>query len=96
MMFSRLKCPPQILTTAFFSVTMLNRRLPTFKWACLISLAAGVAIVQLQGTQTSNTAKMDGQAEMDRFTGFAAVIMACLSASFVAVKIEVVKMANIS
>ncbi|KAI5859058.1 nucleotide-sugar transporter-domain-containing protein [Tricharina praecox] len=37
----------KILTTAIFSVTLLHRRLDATKWLSLITLTAGVAIVQL-------------------------------------------------
>ena len=37
----------KILTTAFFSVTMLNKRLDRIKWISLLLLTAGVALVQL-------------------------------------------------
>jgi UDP-sugar transporter A1/2/3 len=38
----------KILTTAFFSVLMLGKRLSTSKWLALLLLAAGVGIVQIQ------------------------------------------------
>jgi UDP-sugar transporter A1/2/3 len=38
----------KILTTAFFSVLLLHKRLTKAKWASLVMLAVGVAIVQLQ------------------------------------------------
>jgi UDP-sugar transporter A1/2/3 len=38
----------KILTTAFFSVFMLGKRLSTSKWLALLLLAAGVGIVQIQ------------------------------------------------
>ena len=40
----------KILTTAFFSVIMLRKRLSKTKWAALIMLAVGVGIVQIQST----------------------------------------------
>ncbi|EIW70534.1 hypothetical protein TREMEDRAFT_22759, partial [Tremella mesenterica DSM 1558] len=40
----------KILTTAFFSVLMLRKRLSKGKWLSLILLAAGVGIVQIQST----------------------------------------------
>jgi hypothetical protein len=67
----------QILTTAFFSVVMLNKSLSTKKWMCLIALAVGVAIVQLQGATSSSSHTKDGA--MDRMTGFVAVVLACIS-----------------
>lgn len=40
----------KILTTAFFSVFMLRKRLSRAKWLSLIMLAVGVGIVQIQST----------------------------------------------
>jgi UDP-sugar transporter A1/2/3 len=40
----------KILTTAFFSVLMLGKRLSRAKWCALVMLALGVGIVQLQST----------------------------------------------
>ncbi|WWC89120.1 uncharacterized protein L201_004038 [Kwoniella dendrophila CBS 6074] len=40
----------KILTTAFFSVLMLGKRLSKLKWASLVMLAIGVGIVQMQST----------------------------------------------
>ena len=40
----------KILTTAFFSVVLLRRRLSRAKWASLVMLAVGVGIVQIQST----------------------------------------------
>ncbi|WRT66564.1 uncharacterized protein IL334_003523 [Kwoniella shivajii] len=42
----------KILTTAFFSVLMLRKRLTRLKWASLIMLAIGVGIVQMQSSAT--------------------------------------------
>ncbi|KAL1411649.1 hypothetical protein Q8F55_002614 [Vanrija albida] len=43
----------KILTTAFFSVVLLNKRLSRPKWAALFMLALGVGIVQLQSVSVS-------------------------------------------
>ncbi|KAJ9121456.1 hypothetical protein QFC22_002072 [Naganishia vaughanmartiniae] len=40
----------KILTTAFFSVLLLGKRLSTAKWMSLLLLAIGVGIVQIQST----------------------------------------------
>ncbi|OWZ47513.1 solute carrier family 35 (UDP-sugar transporter), member A1/2/3 [Cryptococcus neoformans] len=40
----------KILTTAFFSVLMLRKRLSRTKWASLVLLAIGVGIVQIQSS----------------------------------------------
>ncbi|KAJ3278850.1 hypothetical protein HK104_001971 [Borealophlyctis nickersoniae] len=42
----------KILTTAVFSVVMLRRSLSRLKWAALVLLLVGVALVQLQGDGT--------------------------------------------
>jgi len=77
----------KILTTAFFSVTMLHKRLSLSKWLCLAALAAGVAIVQLQ--DSPSPAKHGGDtSSMDRLTGFVAIVMACLTSGFAGVYFE--------
>ncbi|KAJ9098051.1 hypothetical protein QFC19_006486 [Naganishia cerealis] len=43
----------KILTTAFFSVLLLGKRLSTAKWMSLLLLAIGVGIVQIQSTGQS-------------------------------------------
>ena len=43
----------KILTTAFFSVLLLRKRLSKAKWAALVLLAVGVGIVQIQSTAGS-------------------------------------------
>lgn len=63
----------KILTTALFSVTMLNRQLSVKKWISLVLLMVGVAVVQIPtgsstaSTQTAQTgaatAATDGEAE---------------------------------
>jgi UDP-sugar transporter A1/2/3 len=50
----------KILTTAFFSVLLLRKRLSTSKWASLVLLAVGVAIVQLQTTSSSSVSSDSG------------------------------------
>nr|XP_019046554.1 solute carrier family 35 (UDP-sugar transporter), member A1/2/3 [Kwoniella bestiolae CBS 10118]OCF25484.1 solute carrier family 35 (UDP-sugar transporter), member A1/2/3 [Kwoniella bestiolae CBS 10118] len=45
----------KILTTAFFSVLMLRKRLSKAKWASLVMLAIGVGIVQMQSTTAPAT-----------------------------------------
>lgn len=44
----------KILTTAFFSVLLLGKRLSRHKWCALVMLAAGVGIVQLQSTAAAS------------------------------------------
>lgn len=45
----------KILTTAFFSVIMLGKRLSSMKWISLLLLAVGVGIVQIQSTGHAST-----------------------------------------
>lgn len=57
---------------------MLNKRLSRLKWTCLVALAVGVAIVQLQGVQTGSRGGASSHS-MNRLTGFCAVTLACIS-----------------
>lgn len=45
----------KILTTALFSVLMLNRKLDVMKWVSLVLLMAGVALVQVRWFNLSVT-----------------------------------------
>ncbi|KIR54000.1 solute carrier family 35 (UDP-sugar transporter), member A1/2/3 [Cryptococcus gattii Ru294] len=45
----------KILTTAFFSVLLLRKRLSRTKWASLVLLAVGVGIVQIQSSSAPAT-----------------------------------------
>ncbi|KAG0312348.1 hypothetical protein BGZ97_011264 [Linnemannia gamsii] len=44
----------KILTTALFSVILLNRSLPILKWASLVMLTAGIALVSLEESNHRN------------------------------------------
>ncbi|KAF9146462.1 hypothetical protein BGX30_000084 [Mortierella sp. GBA39] len=44
----------KILTTALFSVILLNRSLPPLKWASLVMLTAGIALVSLEESNHRN------------------------------------------
>lgn len=63
----------KILTTALFSVLMLNRSLSRRKWTSLILLTVGIALVQMDGKKTESTA-----GGMQRFFGLIAVTIACI------------------
>ncbi|KAF9432253.1 hypothetical protein BGZ76_011065 [Entomortierella beljakovae] len=79
----------KILSTAIFSVIMLNRKLSYQKWLALCLLMAGVTMVQLQNV---NKAKSDPAPEesQDDFTGpiqnpfigLVAVLTSCVSSGF--------------
>ena len=45
----------KILTTAMFAVTMLNKKLLPTQWLSLVTLIAGVAMVQLSDVKESGT-----------------------------------------
>ena len=49
----------KLLTTALFSVTMLGRRLSLRQWIALLILFSGVAIVQLNNSDSKEKASED-------------------------------------
>lgn len=59
-------------------MTILRKKLSTTKWLCLVALAIGVAVVQLQDSSDSSN-HGEGSKNMDKTTGFVAIIMACMS-----------------
>ncbi|KAM0753678.1 nucleotide-sugar transporter [Meredithblackwellia eburnea MCA 4105] len=76
----------KILTTAVFSVLMLNRRLSSKKWLSLVLLAAGVGIVQLQSAGGDAGAKQDA----NPVVGLVAVASACITSGIAGVYFEMV------
>ena len=74
----------KILTTALFTVLMLNRKLVALQWLSLVVLFVGVAMVQLQNVSTTPT----GPQEQNQFLGLLAVIVSCLSSGFAGVYFE--------
>uniref|UniRef100_A0A914CGV2 UDP-N-acetylglucosamine transporter n=1 Tax=Acrobeloides nanus TaxID=290746 RepID=A0A914CGV2_9BILA len=75
----------KILTTAFFSVTMLNKKLDLYKWISLLMLTGGVALVQLPKDSGSTSSDHDTS---DRLIGLFAVLAACFSSGFAGVYFE--------
>ncbi|GAA5947478.1 hypothetical protein JCM3775_001148 [Rhodotorula graminis] len=72
----------KLLTTALFSILFFRRSLSRLRWAALVLLTAGVAIVQLESTDmAAGTARLAGTADdgQDRRKGFAAILAACVS-----------------
>ncbi|KAK4054147.1 hypothetical protein OIV83_001172 [Microbotryomycetes sp. JL201] len=69
----------KLLTTALFSLLFFKRRLSWLKWFSLFLLTIGVAIVQLDGTPSSNQSSNSSKAHQDRRLGFAAILAACIS-----------------
>ncbi|TPX56175.1 hypothetical protein PhCBS80983_g04723 [Powellomyces hirtus] len=73
----------KILTTALFSVMLLNRTLSRTKWISLIMLTFGIAIVQMDGKKTES-----GVGGMEKLLGLAAVTVACILSGLAGVWFE--------
>jgi UDP-sugar transporter A1/2/3 len=76
----------KILTTALFSVALLNRRLFVHQWLALFVLFSGVALVQLQ--QIGAPKARDTTHEQRPLLGFLAILMACCLSGFAGVYFE--------
>lgn len=86
----------KILTTALFSAVLLQRKFSLTKWASLVVLTVGVAIVQISGSgdqhSSSNTTTTDHhhesleaaaqQESRNRFVGLIAVLCAACTSGF--------------
>lgn len=76
----------KILTTALFSVLMLGKKLNSLKWASLVILMAGVALVQWpKGDKEDPNASKNFSEKM---VGLCAVLFACFSSGFAGVYFE--------
>lgn len=77
----------KILTTAIFSVLMVNRQIRTRQWLSLFLLFVGVSLVQLPPIteQQHRISPIDGR---DRLLGFMAVVACCISSGFSGVYFE--------
>ena len=76
----------KILTTALFSVLMLNKKLSVVQWGSLVCLFLGVALVQVQELSSSPPSTT---AQVQRpLLGLMAVIISCLSSGFAGVYVE--------
>jgi len=82
----------KILTTAIFSVTMLDRTLTVKKWVSLVFLMGGVAIVQIptgnNGSQHLKAEDSAGQLQMNRSLGLMSVVIACAISGLAGVYFE--------
>ncbi len=74
----------KILTTALFSVIMLNRKLSSLQWVSLVVLFMGVALVQVQNISSSSKSAQD----QNQVVGLVAVVVSCLSSGFAGVYFE--------
>jgi len=75
----------KILTTAFFSVSMLGKKLNLIQWTSLLLLTSGVALVQLPKDSSGSAKESDGS---NQLVGFIAVLFACFSSGFAGVYFE--------
>lgn len=88
----------KILTTAIFSVALLNRKLSRLQWFSLIALFAGVALIEIvtvkdhsesQLTVDTNHPSQQTNHRSERpLVGFAAVLIACCLSGFAGVYFE--------
>lgn len=76
----------KIITTAVFSVTMLNRKLSGLQWMAIVALAFGVAMVQL--SQTDENA--NDASKTNSLLGLISVLCGCLTSGFAGVYFEMV------
>jgi len=87
------------MTTGFFSVVMLNKKLSRLQWVALILLTAGVGIVQLQVYEQNPVSKLSssvgttlGQMVEPRHQnpvlGLVCVTAACVMSGFAGVYFE--------
>jgi solute carrier family 35 (UDP-sugar transporter), member A1/2/3 len=68
----------KIITTAIFSVLLLSKRISSFQWISILSLAVGVALVQL--SQSSGHAESAGKT--NSIAGLISVMCGCLTSGF--------------
>lgn len=86
----------KILTTAFFAVLILRRRLLPTQWGALVFLIAGVVLVQLANTGEPQKV-VYGMPEQNRLVGFSAALGACVLSGFAGIYFEkMLKGADIS
>jgi solute carrier family 35 (UDP-sugar transporter), member A1/2/3 len=66
----------KIITTALFSVWMLNRSLSVTKWVSLVLLTVGIALVQISDGKARSSS--NGDSVGGRLLGLVAVTVACV------------------
>jgi UDP-sugar transporter A1/2/3 len=77
----------KILTTAVFSAILLHRKFSRTKWAALVILTVGVAIVQVSGSGDQNTQNTSSD-KHNRLIGLIAVLCAACTSGFSGVYFE--------
>lgn len=75
----------KILTTAVFSMVLLQRKFSPKKWAALLLLTVGVSIVQVSGSRDESKSDSEKQS---RFIGLVAVLCAACTSGFSGVYFE--------
>jgi len=74
----------KLITTAFFAVVILSKKLGLNQWASIVALAAGVGLVQL--SQTND----DADQKVNSIAGLISVLCGCLTSGFAGVYFELV------
>nr|AKN21637.1 slc35a-1 [Schmidtea mediterranea] len=75
----------KILTTAVFSVLLLNKKLKSFQWCSLVILMLGVSFVQWPSNSKRGNINLSFSGQM---IGLLSVLMACVSSGFAGVYFE--------
>lgn len=85
----------KLLTTAFFAVIVLKRKLKKWQWGALGLLVAGIALVQLSSTDKGKSSP--NLAKQSKILGFGAALAACFISGFAGIYFEkVLKESDIS
>lgn len=78
----------KIVTTAFFSVCMLSRRLSPQQWISILCLSGGVGLVQLSQSQEGLRGGGSGNERDSYMLGLTCVLFSCLTSGFAGVYFE--------
>ncbi len=76
----------KILTTAMFSVFLLQKQISKMQYFSLLLLTGGVGIVQVANSSNSNTSK--ASTDMNQMVGLIAILSACMTSGFAGVYFE--------
>ena len=78
----------KVLTTALFSVFMLNKTLRARQWGALCLLFIGIVLVQLQPSQLTKSTPTEAKTVQKPLVGFIAVLISSLCSGFAGVYFE--------
>jgi len=84
----------KLLTTAFFSVTLLHRKIPLRRWLALGLLFVGVVLVQYPGAGGGAASAAAHAAAQNPVVGMAAVAAACMLSGLAGVWLERIVKSN--